>query len=333
MQQRLKPIFIVILLFLIPACVEHTFFIQVHPAGNFDIDYHARGDRGDLLDADFCIPHDSTWHVVTTLDVEDAESYEYSASKWFAANESVPDTYFEGDSIAPGALLRTPTKLQRRRWLLNNTYVYQTIFKGRGVSDKYPALAESLKNNNDIDWIHETLVYFFRETLRRSDVGFNREPILQKELGQWLDENVINLPDSILLENLEDLKQAGLELLKQPLEKRYYPVLDSIFGSLEEEARITHDLADDEFEFRVILPGEILDTNADTTRGDTMIWKVSLQNYMDEDYILTAKSRVLYPWRYRILIALLVVTVLLIFVKGVKSGTVRRSDNSNAKIY
>ncbi len=317
------------LLLLIPACVEHTFFIEVHPAGNFDIEYHARGDRSDLLDADFSPPYDSTWHVVSTLDVEDAESYEYAASKWFNVNADIPNTYYEGDSISYGSLLKTPTKIIRRRWLLNDTFTYQTVFKGRGVQAKYPALEKSLQNNDDVNWMHDALVYFFLETLQRSDVGFNREPILEKELERWLNENIVNLPDSVLLGKYDDLKQSGLTLLKQSLEKRYDAVMDSIFTSLEEEARITHDLADDEFEFRVIMPGEILDTNADTTRGDTMIWQVSLKNYLNGDYTLAAKSRVIYPWRYRTLIVLLVVTVILLFVKSLSSGTVRNSNNFN----
>ncbi len=327
MQSGLKKIFTFFLVLIIPACVEHTFFIDVHPAGNFDIEYHARGDRADLLDADFCMPHDSTWHLVSTLNAEDAETFEYSAAKWFEANAQLPETFFEGDSVSREALLKTPAQITRRRWLLNNTYEYRTVFRGRHVTERYPALANSFESDDKVDWINEVLTYIFRETLRRIDVGFNREPILSKQLEAWLDENVTGKADTLLLLQLDEIKQAGLELLKQALEERYYSPMDSIFTELSDEARITHDLADDVFEFRVILPGEVLDTNADTTRGDTMIWNVNLQNYLDGDYTLEAKSRVIYPWRYRILIALVVVLVLFLLVKSLRARSGQSSQH------
>ena len=87
--------------------------------------------------------------------------------------------------------------------------------------------------------------------------------------------------------------------------------MDSIFKTLEDELEITLDLLDDSFEFQLILPGILESNNADSLAGDTLFWSLNLENYLTEDYILTAESGISYPGRQKWGVALFIILGLL----------------------
>ena len=90
--------------------------------------------------------------------------------------------------------------------------------------------------------------------------------------------NTIN--DSTLFEELEYYKNLGLDIIMQPAPPDLYSKMDSIFKLLEDELRITLDLDGDEFDFQIILPGKLEQTNANEINGDTLSWSFDLQNFM-----------------------------------------------------
>ena len=87
--------------------------------------------------------------------------------------------------------------------------------------------------------------------------------------------------------------------------------MDSIFKTLEDELGITLGLFDDSFEFQLILPGILESNNADSLAGDTLFWSLNLENYLTEDYILTAESGISYPGRQKWGVALFIILGLL----------------------
>ena len=64
------------------SCVEHKYVIHVSPEGAYMVNYTAHGDRNDLLDDDVPLPVGEGWVITSTLD-GDAESYDYTAIKFF----------------------------------------------------------------------------------------------------------------------------------------------------------------------------------------------------------------------------------------------------------
>ena len=72
MLKKIAPIMVVILF----ACVEHTFYFKVSPNGSYKVKYNAHGDKNDLNDNDFSLPTDPEWFINSTMDVIEAESYE-----------------------------------------------------------------------------------------------------------------------------------------------------------------------------------------------------------------------------------------------------------------
>ena len=68
--------------------------------------------------------------------------------------------------------------------------------------------------------------------------------------------------------------------------------MDSIFKLLEDELHITLDLIDDSFSFQLILPGNLEFSNTDSIDGDSLFWSFELQDYMNEDFVMQAHSKV-----------------------------------------
>ena len=93
----------------------------------------------------------------------------------------------------------------------------------------------------------------------------------------------------------------------QPAAPTLYSEMDSIFKILEDELRITLDLDGDDFDFQIIIPGILESTNADTITGDTLSWSFDLTDFMNEDYVMTAKSSKIYPARQKAGIVLFII--------------------------
>ena len=292
-------------------CVEHKYHIVVSPDGSYSFEYQGHGDRQDLTDADVPLPDGLGWLVHSTLS-EDADSYDYTALKIFNANESLPSSFYMGDSLYPPSLLSHPINVNYSNWFVKETYTLNARFESRQVSEKYPkveSMIEDIENPNK-GWVAEVFNYLFTETLKRTPLEFNQQGMVAIELNRWLNEDISSLSDSELFDDFDQFKEAGLDIIMRPLPPAHYDAMDSLFKQLEDEVRITLDLMDDEFEFLITLPGELVSTNADTIRGDTLFWYYSVKDFLSDDYIFSAKSEQNHPTRMRA-ISLLLLALLL----------------------
>ena len=308
---------IVLLIFLcINACVEHKYHIVVSPDGGYSFEYKGHGDRQDLTDADVPLPEGLGWLVHSTLS-EDVESYDYTALKILNANESLPSSFYIGDSLYLPSLLSHPIQVQYSNWFVKETYTLDAHFESRHVSEKYPKVESMFEDveNPEMGWAAEVFNYLFTETLGRTPLEFNQQGMVAIELNRWLNEEISGLPDDkIMIDDFDELKEAGLDIIMRPLPPIHYDDMDSLFKQLEDEVRITLDLMNDEFEFSIVLPGELISTNADTTRGDTLFWIYSVRDFLNEDYVLLATSEQAHPSRIKVVVLLLAALILGIFI-------------------
>jgi len=299
------------------SCVEHYFLITVSPSGTFLLDYKAHGDRKDLLDADFPMPQKTGWVINSSLDQGDAESQDYTAYKLFQSNESAPESFFMGDSIYQSSLLLHPIRVKYRNWFFKKTYSLNARFKSRGVNEKYPRVNSLIDNpeNPDDGWIKEVFGYLITETLSRTPVEFNQKAMVETDLRSWLITEVNILEDSTLIERFDALKEEGLDIIMQPVSPTHFDYMDSLYTSLEDEMRITLDLIDDEFNFKIILPGNITNTNADTTIIDTLAWSFRITNFASDDFKMIANSEITYPNRAKIAVVCIVFIILFVLFR------------------
>ena len=301
------------MLLLFCACVEHKFIFQISPNGRYQVNYSAHGDKMDLQDHDFPLPSGDKWVIHSTMEQIEAESYDYTAHRIFMRNENFPETFFIGDSIFSESLMKHPIAVKHSNWFFWETYRFKAQFKERSVKSKYPLIAQLITSHDDPPghWLHEGISYLLSETLNQTPLEWNTRPIIEAELNNWIENDLQTVNDSILFEDLDYYKNLGLDIIMQPSPPHLYPIMDSIFKSLEDELKITLDLDGDNFNFQLILPGILEATNADTLTGDTLLWSFDLINFMNKDYVMTAESTIDHPKRKKAGIVLFIIIGLL----------------------
>ena len=296
----MKKSFLIIILFT-TSCVEHKFSFTVSPDGSYQVEYKGHGDKNDLTDFDFPLPLGVKWSINSTLENAEAESYDYTAHRLFNRNENFPSTFYKGDSIYFESLLKHQIKLKHRNWFFRETYSFNVEIVGRKVGSKYPQVGQFILDteNPPAGWLKETLMYLLTETLNQADIEWNTRPIITAELHDWKKNELGLVSDSTLIEEIDYYKNMGLDIIMQPAPPHLYNEMDSIFKSLEDELHITLDLIDDSFSFQLILPGNLEFSNADSIAGDTLFWSFELQDYMNEDFVMQAHSKINYPGRQK----------------------------------
>jgi len=308
-----------IILILLFSCVEHNILFRVAPDGMYEVEYKAHGDKNDLIDFDFTLPSGEKWTINSTLDNADAESYDYTAHRWFKHNEAFQKTFYHGDSLYFESLLKHPIKVKYSNWFFWKTYAFEGRFIGRMVESKYPLVVQLIRDmeNPPYGWMKEALQYLLTETLNQSNIEWNTHPIIAAELNNWIENDLQMVSDSTLFEEMDYYKNLGLDIIMQPTAPIFYHAMDSIFNILEDELEITLDLFDDSFEFQLILPGNLESTNADSLAGDTLYWSFQLEDYMNDDYIFSALSKISYPGRQKW--GIIILLILIVFFIGMRN--------------
>ena len=245
----MQKYFILFILLLFCACVEHNFFFQVSPDGSYQVYYSAHGDKMDLQNHDFPLPSDVKWTIHSTMDQIEAESYDYTAHRFFKRNEKFPETFFTDDSIYYESLLKHPTEIKHSNWFFGEKFVFNCTFRGRLIESKYPLIAQLKVSPEDPPehWLQEGLAYLLSETLNQTPLEWNTRPIIEAELNKWIQNDLQTINDSILFEELDYYKNLGLDVIMHPAPPDLYSDMDSIFKSLEDELMITMDLDGDNF--------------------------------------------------------------------------------------
>ena len=306
---------IVLLFILMFGCVEHKYNFTVSPDGSYSFKYHAHGDEHDMIDLDVPMPVGFGWSVNSNLGKK-SDSYDYTAKKFFEKNEPFPASFYMEDSLYFSSLLLHPVKIKYKNWFFKRIYIVSAQFKSRQVLSKYPKVKSIIKDieNPENGWAADIFNYLFSETLMRTPLEFNQHGIIFSELKRWINEEIANLPDSILISDFNNYKEVGLDIIMQPISPIHYDFMDSVFKQLEDEVRITLDLIDDEFEFYVILPGNIKSYNAGIKQADTLLWKFTLEDFFSEDYNISAISEITYHKRIKYLLFVCIIIILLSFI-------------------
>jgi len=302
-----------LVLILVLSCVEHKFSFTVSPDGSYQVKYKGHGDKNDLTDFDFSLPTGAKWTINSTLENTEAESYDYTAHRLFKRNENFPSTFYKGDSIYFESLLKHPIRVKHYNWFFRETFTFDAKIGGRNVGSKYHLVEQFILDteNPPKGWLKEAIMYLLTETLNQADIEWNTRPIITAELLNWKNNELEILSDSTLLEEIDYYKNMGLDIIMQPASPHLYNEMDSIFKTLEDELQITLDLIDDSFSFQLILPGNLESTNADSSASDTLFWSFELQNYINEDYTMSAVSSFNYPGRQKAGFFIAFITILI----------------------
>ena len=325
MNQFRITLFVLFILF--SGCVEHVFLISLSPE-NYSFEYQARGDKEDILNDDFIVPGESGgWEVSTNIGESSEDSSYYFALKVFEYGDKLPSIFYrDGLEKDVNALLRHPIAVESRNWGFQKTFEVSGLFLSRGIGDKYPLVNELILSpeESSSDWLTQATEYFMTNSLDRSSVEFNFIPIYKKEVEKWIEEiSTLQIPSSTSY--IDSVVALGRNFLGTLAGNRYRSELDSIYSLLYDELETSLDLIDDNFNIKLIVPGNIYYHNADTVISDTVLWNFGIDKFANSDFTFVAKSKIFYPYRALIMCSILVLVAVLAVI--IRTRKLRQSSD------
>ena len=146
-----KLIILFLLSFFVLNCVETLITVSVFPDGAYHMKFHSKGDKKDIYDQDFSIPTNDPW--LHEIQESEDDSIHIITSQSVLSGLTVFHPIDEGPGIQ-----RHPIIVNKEEKLFSTSYNLLKIFKGRGVSKKYPLLSEAMNNisSDSIDLLVET---------------------------------------------------------------------------------------------------------------------------------------------------------------------------------
>ena len=303
----------IILFSLFTGCVEHIFFIKIEPNGNYNINYQCNGNLDDLKNYDFPIPDLPNWEITSPIKKKN-KSYFFSSNKNFNNNEITLDNFSSNDSVPYAARVKHPINIYKTNYLFFETITFKCSFKSRQAYYKYPTLTNWINDpdNRTENTIKEILKYIINQSIDDANLSFNIYPIIKNDVNKWYQNKISDLSDSIIFNNFENFITQGGNIIKSNLINKTTNI-DSIINIYKMEADITMNLIDDDFNIKINIPNKIFSHNADTIINDTLIWKFSVNDFLNNDKeLFTYSYKIIY---LNMLIFLLSVLFLFIYKK------------------
>ncbi len=271
-------------------CVETLITVQVFPDGRYAMEIFSQGDSLDIFNQDFPHPSNENWASNLDRRLQDEEVI------WSMKSLAV----LEGANAFNISDLPGPVKhrimVEKENHYLSTTYRLTQVFTGRRAFNKYPAFAKSLEGTGDsTKWISEVLLYITSRAMSDLQTGnyFKLEPILFERIQHSLRGIFSRVEEKTLFENLsrrEIFIRTSFRPFAPDLPRGYMDTLISAMKKYEDERQITADLKDDAWIYQVLMPGIVTKTNADSIFGDTLKWQFRLDDFINDDLIISAES-------------------------------------------
>jgi|TARA_B100001996_G_scaffold293111_1_gene233283 hypothetical protein len=286
MRLRILMLFIMVC-FLSFACVENIITINLDPNGQSYFRFHSRGDSLDIFNDDFSHPKDSministisidndNWSHITEISFDDSTYV-------FSNNDSLPLGY-KFDKHIVSSFLKTE-------------YELRLTFNGRMIRTEYPKLYSALisKSMDSLEWVPEAFAVIMKKGLEGlvQDSLMKNNVLLIDRLVNHMRNSLANITTMDQLKHIHNNKIAFLSELLRPFKVKE-PIPSKLAKSMkpyEDRLRRTMDLSDDVFIIKVLMPGQIFQSNAKTMLKDTLIWDFGIDSLLQTDYEIMAKS-------------------------------------------
>lgn len=307
----------VLLGFIFTGCVEHLFTIRIFDDGRYRVKLESTGDSTDVFDDDF--PHPSEWPHSVREDVRNDEPvWIQSSTVILQDTTTLNPPYVVDDSLNQFVDIHPlqGIRVTREDGLMATHYRFLYRLQGRSVFTKYPTYAnmvrdESLSADDSLRWLPEVAQYIYTKGLRdyrsRQPAVFSPE-LTSGRIINHIHQYMQHFTPEELFDKISDGHHAFLREALAPFQSQLGPgfvdTLTKFIEPYDEEFRVTHGLRDDQFVMKIIMPGQLVDTNADSLKGDTLIWRYSLDDFMQDDIHLRAGSMIMKPERLQQLIFL-----------------------------
>lgn len=356
-----KLLSILILLLFLEGCdgpPNYSIYTRVHPDGSCERTLIVKDEEIEDLDSKgFPISVDSTWTFIFKVDTVFKEECDTSMSyldttfyyhKWFQSVEELNKEYADSNNYY--AQLNRSVKLEKKfRWfytIYKYTETYGKLYEGEPLSnyvseEEYSAMEsgsdslpifegmDSLAIKQKKDSIDDQ---YFRWLLKSLFTPYYNALNNQLRNSQNLNKYVESLEsnkDKLL--NSFDFFEAGYDTL--------YVIADSLINAggdvlalRDKKDSVMLDVYDNyetwadayfsyPLDYTLNMPGELLVTNADSIKGDTLQFIFACDDFLTEDYEMIAETRIVNKWSFYVSSIIILLALIAILIGRRKSKT------------
>jgi hypothetical protein len=180
-------------------------------------------------------------------------------------------------------------------------------------------------------WLHDHIyvmafddIIHIADSMQLLDVQLVNVAEVKDTVRQQIEDSkkqIISLDfdDSMDFVELAGMIGVNLQLDTSAIEKLKHHVA---YADLEEkfEKRILFGISED-YHHMVIMPGLLIDTNAEVVGGDTLKWDLAFIKYLDSDFVMYAESRITNVWAYIVSVLIVLLAAIIPFLGKIKNKT------------
>jgi len=181
-------------------------------------------------------------------------------------------------------------------------------------------LAEELEKNIEKrykEWLSRNIWQEFKSIIAESSYEINpeiKESFIENADSIYLSIGFHDLPEKITYEGFEDLFIQAIADYFNTNSDRLFDLnsdrLEDFFKKLDK----IYAPANDSFTNTIVMPGELLFTNADNYEQNTCSWEIDFSAFFAEDFQMIAESRIKNAWaRFVAIIAVVAALFVIIF--------------------
>lgn len=286
-----KKLLILSILIHFSGCVENLITIRVLPDGRSSVHFLSKGDSTDIFNHDFLHPSGQQWKSNFESEfIDKTVIWDHNTSGLVKPNTEI---ILHPQSSFPYSFI---TRVDTQFFYIN--YTFKAIFPQLLDYSKSPLLSESLLTNklDSIHWLPETVMSIIDSALNQiyddSTINLNYP---KERISNHFNNTLFHIKKNELLDELTENRITFLKRILKPFDK-----LDPLFAIHLSEYMMPYQfkientihLKDDQFIFRLLMPGTIHSTNAPIISGDTLKWDFGLNSFLNQPYELNATSTI-----------------------------------------
>jgi len=309
-------------------CKTVTVTTEIKPDGSCIRTIVAEPDSEDIAKTFWPMPIDSTWTIEAQR--EDKDNYTYKATKTFPSVRKLNSEFAGIEQTDTTVAISCPVKLTKKYRLIFTFLNYEETYKAYNefnvipISDSLTIEQQALIDEEDHDnirdiysnWIKTNLFEEFYQILLQEVVHIDH-PTLTSALFEQHKQEIFRAIDGIDGDTAEEIVPEFLDKIREILHTaKVYELEKPLYTPtrlLLKRALLMADMDDDQYVNKVVMPGRIITTNADTLEGNMAHWEFKPSDWRFKDYTMTVASRVT-NWTAIIVSAIVLMLILLIVV-------------------
>jgi len=231
------------------------------------------------------------------------------------------------------SIIKQPINATKSNLIFLNNYDLKIVFKSLLIPNKIKSILDSdeqINENDLIELMDQIIKMMYLETLQNVNIGFNHEQSYLASIDDWskdvdfdpkkiiiFDESDLSLIE-VSMKNLSYIIDAAEINLLSKIDESYIEDVKKSWLNKKMKLYSSLVLLFNNFTIQAIMPGEIIFHNAETVKGDTLIWNFNLSEFSDENYEIIASSQIVHSNRLIAFIFMVLLLAVIIIKKRFK---------------